>query len=123
MPQLAPETLNGFTTDAHVFTPVDIRQGTSVLAENLAVGANKLTQSILPRGDGGIRSKRHIEVPIVRVDASGKSSIIGYNYGKVDFSIHPLSTAAEKELTVGLSANAAKQAAFQTATVAGQNYY
>lgn len=123
MPQLAPETLNGFTTDSHVFTPVDIRQGTSVLAENLAVGANKLTQSILPRGDGGVRSKRHIEVPIVRVDASGKSNIIGFNYGKVDYSFHPLSTAAEKELTVGLTANAAKQPAYQTATVAGQNYY
>lgn len=123
MPALAPETLNGFTTDAHLFTPVDIRQGTSVLTENLTVGANKLTQSILPRGDGGIRSKRHFEVPIVRVDASGKSIIIGFNYGKVDFSFHPLATAAEKELTVGLSANGAKQAAYQTATVAGQNYY
>lgn len=123
MPQLAQETLNGFTTDAHVFSPVDIRQGTSVLAENLAVGANRLTQSVLPRGDGGTRAKRHVEVPIVRVDASGKSTIVGFNYGKIDLSFHPLSTAAERELTIGLSANAAKQPAFQTAVVAGQNYY
>jgi len=123
MPQLAEETLNGFTTDAHVFSPVDIRQGTSVLTENLAVGANRLTQSILPRGDGGSRSKRHIEVPIVRVDASGKSNIIGYNYGKLDMSYHPLASQAEKELTIGLTANGAKQASFQTASVAGKNYF
>lgn len=123
MPSLAPETLNGFTTDAHVFTPVDIRQGLSALAENLAVGANKMTQSVLPRGDGGIKAKRHIEVPIVRVDASGKSTIVGYNYGKVDLSFHPQSSQAEKELVTGLVGNGAKQAAFQSAAVAGQNYF
>lgn len=122
MPQLAPVTLKGYTTDDHTFTPVDIRDGVSGLGENLALGANELSQSVLPKG-GATQAKRRFRVPIVRSDVNGNPYIAGYATGLVQYDLPALATEAERQLVVGLVGSAAAESSWKTAVVARQNYY
>lgn len=122
MPQLAPVTLNGYTTYSHVFNPVDIREGVSGLAENLALGANELTQSVLPKGRA-TQGKRRFRVPLVRTDSSGVPYIAGYATGLVQYDLPEIATADERKLVVGLVANGASETAWKTSVVDRVNYY
>lgn len=122
MPQLSPVTLNGYTTDAHVFAPIDIVNGVSALGENLALGANILKQSILPKGQG-TEAKRSIRLPLVRTGTDGIPYVAGTINVIIQYNYPNIATEEERQLAVGLAKNASGETAWMTSVVDRQNYY
>lgn len=123
MPQLVPLTLKGAATEDHVFTPVDIRQGVSTLSENLAVGSNTITQSVLPFNGKRTQGKRRFALELVRTDANGQPFVAATAYAHAQYDIPEVATEAERQLLAGLVKNGAADAVWIDAIVTKRNYY